>query len=91
MSYKIRFTQQAENDMLFLKKSKIRAYNKLLKLLDELVEHPYWGTGKPERMRRDYSDCYSRRITSKHRLIYKVFTDLIEVMVISAAGHYDDK
>jgi toxin YoeB len=91
MIYKIRFTQQAEEDILRLKKSEISSYNKLQKLLFELVEHPYTGTGKPEKMKYNYLECYSRRITDKHRLVYKVFDKEIQVLVISAYKHYKDK
>ena len=50
MSYKIRFTAQAEEETKRLKKSEPAAYKKLQKLLMELIEHPYAGTGKPESM-----------------------------------------
>jgi toxin YoeB len=60
-----------------------------LKLLDELIEHPATGTGKPEKMK--YADCYSRRITKKHRLVYSIDNDKIVVLVLSASGHNDDK
>ncbi|MCQ2172268.1 MAG: type II toxin-antitoxin system YoeB family toxin [Bacteroidales bacterium] len=31
---------------------------------------------------------YSRRITSEHRLVYKIYDDVVEVLVLSAFGHY---
>jgi mRNA-degrading endonuclease RelE of RelBE toxin-antitoxin system len=40
MSYLIQFTEQAEEDTARLKKSETAAYNKLQKLLMELIEHP---------------------------------------------------
>jgi toxin YoeB len=91
MSYLIRFTAQAEKETQHLKKSEPAAYNKLQKLLMELIEHPYTGAGKPEPMKYDYAGCHSRRITKKHRLIYKVSEQEILVVVISTCGHYDDK
>jgi len=39
-----------------------------MKLLDELIDHPTTGTGKPKKMK--YADCSSRRITQKHRFVY---------------------
>jgi toxin YoeB len=91
MSYKIRFTEQAEEETERLKKSEAAAYKKLRKLLSELIEHPYTGTGKPEPMKHDYTGCYSRRITKKHRLVYKVSEQEITVLILSTANHYDDK
>ena len=63
----------------------------MIKLLEELQEHPYTGTGQPEAMRYGYSGYYSRRISKKHRLIYRVDDVKIEVLVISTSGHYEDK
>jgi toxin YoeB len=91
MSYKVRFTVQAEEETRRLKKSETAAFKKLKSLIMELIEHPYTGTGKPEQMKYDYVGCYSRRITKKHRLIYKVFEQEITVLILSTANHYDDK
>jgi len=91
MSYKIRFTAQATDDVLLLKKTNPVAYVKLQKLLLEIQEHPYSGTGKPKRMKYDYSECYSRRITLQHRIVYKVYEETVEILILSASGHYKDK
>ena len=34
---------------------------------------------------------WSREITKKHRLIYRIFETEVYVDVLSAYGHYDDK
>jgi toxin YoeB len=85
--YTIDFTRQALDDISHLKKSEPITYNKLKKLLLGLQEHPYMGTGKPEQMKYNYSGCYSRKISHKHRLVYQIFDE----KVISAYGHYDNK
>ena len=72
ITYTLEFDEQALKDIQLLKKSEKQAYNKLLKLLDELTEHPTTGTGKPEVLKFGLSGFYSRRITQKHRLVYKV-------------------
>lgn len=64
---------------------------KLDKLLSELREHPYWGTGSPEPLKYNLKGKWSRRITGKHRLIYEVDEYTITVFVVSALGHYGDK
>jgi toxin YoeB len=49
MSYYLDFSKQAENDINFHKKSGNKAIlKKLFLLLNELSEHPFEGTGKPE-------------------------------------------
>jgi toxin YoeB len=64
---------------------------KITNLLEELTEHPYTGTGKPEPLTQDKKGQWSRRITQKHRLIYQVNETTITVSVLSAFGHYNDK
>lgn len=91
ITYTLEFDEQALKDIQLLKKSEKQAYNKLLKLLDELTEHPTTGTGKPEVLKFGLSGFYSRRITQKHRLVYKVDNEQITVLIISAIGHYSNK
>ncbi len=91
MNYVIKFTDDAENDIKRLKRSEPPAYKKVTKLLEELGVHPYSGTGKVERLKHYEEATWSRRITDKHRLVYRVYDNIVEVLVISAYGHYDDK
>lgn len=88
MSYRIDFTKQAENDIDFHRKSGNRAVlKKIYTLLEELTEHPFTGTGKPEALKYDLTGLWSRRINHEHRLIYEVNGDTI-VIIIAAKGHY---
>lgn len=91
MIYELTFSTKANQDIANLKKSEIAAYNKVVKFLLELMEHPYTGTGKPELLKHDLAGCYSRRITHKHRLIYSIDDQTITVLIISAAEHYNDR
>ena len=91
ITYTLEFDEQALKDIQLLKKSEKQAYNKLLKIKDEITEHPTTGTGKPEVLKFGLSGFYSRRITQKHRLVYKVDNEQITVLIISAIGHYSDK
>jgi toxin YoeB len=91
MIYELVFTDEAKADISALKKSETVAYNKVQKLLVELMEHPYTGTGRPEPMKYGYTGYYSRRITQKHRLVYSVDNTCVTVFILSASGHYCDK
>lgn len=55
-------------------------------LLNELTEHPFSGTGKPEALKHSLSGYWSRRINREHRLIYEVLDDA--VVIHSVKGHY---
>lgn len=91
MTYGLVLSERAIKDIAVLKKSEPQAYKKLVKLLDELLEHPTTGTGQVEPLKGNKSGLWSRRITGRHRLIYSINEIEIEVLVISAHGHYDDK
>ncbi|GHT13617.1 Txe/YoeB family addiction module toxin [Bacteroidia bacterium] len=90
MIYELKFEDPAKRDIATLKKSNPAAYNKLKRLLGELREHPRTGTGKPKPLSGDMAGQWSRRITDKHRLVYAIDDDKIIVLVLTAAGHYDD-
>jgi len=60
-------------------------------LLVELQEHPFTGTGHPKPLGENKSGQWSRRISKKHRLVYKTVEKVITILVLSAYGHYDDK
>lgn len=89
--YIVVLSPNAKADLEKLRKSNPLAFKKASKLLVELVYHPYTGTGKPERLKYDYSGYYSRRITKEHRLVYMVDEGVVTVMVVSVSSHYEDK
>ena len=89
--YKIKYMPQAEEDLKRLRKSEPKSFEKAVKLLNELVDSPYTGTGKPHPLTGDRAGQWSRRITQKHRLVYSVNDNEIRVLVLAAYGHYDDK
>ena len=86
--YTVRFNADAEKDLKLLSKKVPQALGKLAKLLDELKEHPRSGTGQCEQLKHYKEETWSRRITREHRLVYRIYDDIVEVLVISAFGHY---
>ena len=89
--YAITYSSQAEEDLRKLKRSEPDAFRKATKLLNELMEHPTTGTGHPEPLRGDHAGQWSRRITDKHRLVYRIYETEVVVLVLTAYGHYEDK
>jgi toxin YoeB len=88
MSYQLDITEQAKKDLEVHKKSGNKVVLKKIKtLLEELIEHPFTGTGKPEALKYDLAGFWSRRINREHRLVYEVIEP--NVIVISALGHYE--
>lgn len=91
MLYDVDFAPDALEHIELLAKNEPKAFNKLQKLVKELEEHPTTGTGKPHRLTGDRAGQWSRSITKKHRLVYEINGQCVQVYVLSAYGHYDDK
>lgn len=91
MSYQLVFAPRALDDLEKIKTSGNKAtINKLHRILQELMEHPYEGIGKPERLRHR-ENTYSRRLTAKDRVVYTINDNIINVGLLQLLGHYDDK
>lgn len=91
MIYDVIISPKADMGLLFLKKHEPLAFKKATALLNELQEHPTTGTGHPKPLGEDRAGQWSRRITHKHRLVYKIDEKQVIVLVLSTYGHYDDK
>jgi toxin YoeB len=59
-------------------------------LIGDCRRHPFTGIGKPEPLKRNLSGWWSRRITSEHRLIYRVTSrgDAQAIEILSCRYHY---
>jgi toxin YoeB len=87
--YQVIIKATAEKDLSKHKKSgDLASIKKILKILNELKDHPYSGSGNPEPLKFELSGYWSRRINKKDRLIYEVQDDIVTVFVVSALGHY---
>ena len=51
MTYKIRILENAQGDLIWLRKNDKNGYVKCFDLVREIMNHPRNGTGKPERLR----------------------------------------
>ena len=92
MNYEIELAPEAIEEIKSLRKAGDKVtLKKIDSLLGELEKHPYTGTGLPKPLRENRTGQWSRRISQKHRLIYRVIDDQMIVFVLSTYGHYDDK
>ena len=88
--FRVEIEAIAQEDFIKIYKSVDRATIKRLeKMLVELENHPKIGIGHPEQLKHQLSGFWSRRINSKDRLIYEIFEEPDNlVVVVSALGHY---
>ena len=59
---------------------------KVNSLLEQILDTPFSGVGKPEALKYELSGYWSRRINREHRLIYKVVD--YSIVIYSLRGYY---
>ena len=86
--YKIVITKAAQKD-----KEKIKQYPALVRnvqnLLDVIKVNPFQYPPPYEKLVGDLNMLYSRRINSKHRLVYMVYEKEKTVKIVSMWTHYE--
>ena len=61
--------------------------DKINKLINDIMRHPYEGLGKPEPLKHDLQGYWSRRINDEHRIIYRI-ADNEEIRITQCREHY---
>ncbi|BAP56133.1 addiction module antitoxin [Thioploca ingrica] len=79
-------TTKAVEDLKWWMQTDKRIALKVIELLEDIVIEPFVGKGKPEALKYELSGCWSRRITSEHRLVYEVTENYVRVL--SCRYHY---
>jgi toxin YoeB len=83
----LEFSTRAEEDMAYWVKKDRKLAQRIVRLLEEVVTHPFAGAGKPELLKHELSGCWSRRINKEHRLVYK--SEGKKVVILSCRYHYE--
>ena len=91
MIYRVEIKETAQEDLFRLAKNEPKAFEKAQRFIEELREHPKTGTGHPEPLKGKPEGRWSRQISKKHRLVYRIYETEVVVLVIAAYGHYEDK
>lgn len=87
MNYEIVYTKRAVKDIPNLKSSKLD--EKAKALIEVLKSNPFQNPPPYEKLVGDLQGAYSRRINSKHRLVYQVYEKEQTVKVLSMWSHYE--
>ena len=53
---------------------------RIIKLIEAVQRDPFEGIGKPEPLKHQLSNCWSRRIDDEHRLVYQVLNEKIKIL-----------
>jgi len=80
------FSRHAWEDYLYWQRTDRRILKRINELIRDIQRNKYEGMGKPEPLPHGLSGYWSRRITSEHRLIYKIEGE--DVLIAQLRYHY---
>jgi toxin YoeB len=67
------FSPDAWEEYLYWQQTDPQTLRRINLLIQETMREPYRGIGKPEPLKHAFQGYWSRRITSEHRLVYRIF------------------
>ena len=82
----ILFLESAWEDYLYWQQNDRQIVKKINTILKDTLNNPFQGIGKPEPLKFNMSGCWSRRINTEHRLVYKIEND--SLIIIQCRYHY---
>lgn len=80
------FSEKAWEDFMSWLQEDKKIVRKINALLDDIERNGNTGMGKPEALKYDLSGYWSRRITDKDRLIYRI--DETTIYIAACKNHY---
>ena len=86
---KLAWDEKAWSDYCYWQPQDKKTLKRINKLLDDICRNGYKGIGNPEQLKNDLSECWSRRIDEKNRLVYTIDGDM--AFILQCRSHYGDK
>jgi toxin YoeB len=81
------FTKSGWEEYLFWQENDRKMLKRGNDLIKEISRTPYSGRGKPEKLKFDMTNMWSRRIDLKHRIVYQVIDE--DILIYSCRFHYE--
>ena len=82
----ILFLPEGWDDYLYWQSQDKKTLKRINLLIQDISRNPYTGIGKPEPLKNNLSNWWSRRIDDKNRLVYRVSNEHIEIA--QCKNHY---
>jgi len=82
----IKFSTAAWEDYLYWQATDKAMLKRINTLIRDVQREPFAGLGKPEPLKHQLTGFWSRRIDSRHRLVYAVEGDAI--LIAQCRDHY---
>jgi toxin YoeB len=89
LTYKILWTPEAQADLKYWQHKNKQVLSRIAELVESIKVDPTTGIGKPEHLKYQNKNSWSRRIDKKHRLVYLIHPDKT-VYIIQCRLHYKD-
>lgn len=89
MMNQVVFLELSKKGYNLLRKEDIKLCGKLMDLIMDILKTPYSGIGHPEQLKGQDGEFWSRQISQKHRLVYRIDEDVL--IIVSCYSHYGDK
>ena len=80
------FQPEFRDDLAWWVEVNPRTARRTLAIVEAVMRDPFTGVGKPEPLKHELAGCWSRRINSEHRLVYRVTESRIDFL--QARYHY---
>lgn len=80
---------EAWEDYIYWQTQDRKTLKRINQLLQDISRNGHSGIGKPEPLKGDYSNWWSRRIDDANRLVYRIHNGQIEIA--QCRSHYGDK
>jgi toxin YoeB len=83
---KLIFAERAWEDYLYWQKADRKMLERINTLIREIQRAPFSGIGKPEPLRHGFAGYWSRRLSDRDRIVYKVQDD--SLLIAQLRYHY---
>ncbi len=81
------FHPNAWEDYCYWQKNNSKTVSRINALLKDIQRHPFEGIGKPEPLKHQYRNFWSRRIDSTNRLVYTIKDG--KIIIVQCRFHYE--
>jgi len=80
------WADNAWDDYLYWQTTDKKVLQRINTVIKEIKRQPFKGIGKPEPLKHNWADYWSRRINRQHRLVYKVSKNTL--YIAQCSFHY---
>lgn len=85
---RVSWTEDGWDDYIYWQSQDKKMLKRINLLVADILRNGYFGIGKPEPLKDNLSGWWSRRIDEKHRLVYRIVND--SVQITQCRSHYGD-